>query len=91
MVAVVITFTESLDNARRYMEGREPLSDETLKQRVLLHAVCEFLRSHGATRDEVDAFIDLKASVEVEAEQIGWSGGWDAGYEAGQKHPRITA
>lgn len=81
-----ITFDQALAQARAYIERNEPLTDETDDERLLLHAVCAFLRHNGATREEVNAFIDLKATVEIAAYQRGW----DRGYDAGQPQPRIA-
>lgn len=78
----MMTFTQAIADAERYVDSNEPLSDESRADRILMHAVCKYMRSHGATRAETDLFIEMNATSEVNAESRGWDRGWDAGYSS---------
>lgn len=78
----MITFDQAVESATEYVDRTPPLTDEVREDRILLHAVCKYMRSHGATRAEVDLFIEMNATSEVHAEGRGWDRGWDAGYSA---------
>lgn len=78
----MITFHDAVESATRYVDSNPPLTDEVRQDRILLHAVATYMRSHGATRTEVDLFIEMNAFSEVGAESRGWDRGWDAGYSS---------
>lgn len=78
----MITFDQAVESATEYVDLYPPLTDEVREDLILMHAVCKYMRAHGATCDETNLFIEMNATSEVNAESRGWDRGWDAGYSS---------
>lgn len=69
----MITFDQAVEKARDFVE-EFPLSHQVTSERVLLHAVIDWMRARGATDADIDSFIHTK----VDAQQATFWQGWEA-------------
>jgi len=72
----MITFDQARLDAEKFVNSR-PQDARTRDADILLHAVVNWMRGHGASNEEVNAFIQLKVNCALASFWEGWNSGYD--------------